>query len=491
MSFVHFFGVWFVLFWGIVGFAQPRHDYTWLLGTNVVQPEYKIGACQLDFNKDPVNVIQVKTGGGSRASYQVMSDENGKLLYYTNACDLYTADFKIMEGGEKLNPGLIQRVTCDEENGLGYRSSGINLPYPDRPGFYVFLHLGWPDLGPIINVFYQTTIDMNANGGRGQVIAKNVPILRDSFDDWPTAVRHANGRDWWVILSRPRAPLGFHKFLLTPQGMQYKGLQYPGIDIYYKSPSCFTPDGTKYCFAHYPPWVGVLDFDRGTGVFSNPRILNPPFDSVPFSDRTVAVSPNSRYLYATTGARLWQYDLQATDIAASEQLIYESNKPGEPIRNTVHHMQITPDGRIFVMPNGATLKMHVIQEPDKRGKACRFELDALELPVLNWVMLPYFPNFRLGALAGSPYDTLYVPPKGGVLVTPNPADGEIKVEIATLEGDPQFELYDALGRVVYQERLYDRYTYLPVAFLPSAVYFYRIRRTQQPRPEGGKVVIRH
>ena len=109
----------------------------------------------------------------------------------------------------------------------------------------------------------------------------------------------------------------------------------------------------------------------------------------------------------------------------------------------------------------------------------------------NWIYLPLYPNYRLGALPDSPYDTLYKVPERGIRVSPNPADQRVQIEIASLQGEPQIELFDALGRLVYSENLTQRYTFLPIEYLPSAIYFYRIRRKNEQKNAGGKLIIRH
>lgn len=72
----------------------------------------------------------------------------------------------------------------------------------------------------------------------------------------------------------PASPLGFHRFLLTPEGVQYKGLQERDIISRYSSFGSFSKDGTKFCQDDWPPSVKVYDFDRGRGVFSNPQKWN-------------------------------------------------------------------------------------------------------------------------------------------------------------------------------------------------------------------------
>ncbi len=51
----------------------------------------------------------------------------------------------------------------------------------------------------IVRDFLLTTIDMNANQGLGKVVEKNLPVLTGCFQV-ACANRHANGRDWWLLL---------------------------------------------------------------------------------------------------------------------------------------------------------------------------------------------------------------------------------------------------------------------------------------------------
>ena len=43
---------------------------------------------------------------------------------------------------------------------------------------------------------------MSANGGLGEVIQKNVQLHNYKSADGLTAIKHGNGRDWWIINRR-------------------------------------------------------------------------------------------------------------------------------------------------------------------------------------------------------------------------------------------------------------------------------------------------
>lgn len=48
-----------------------------------------------------------------------------------------------------------------------------------------------------------STVNMTANNGKGMVVDKNIPIIEDYLADGEiTAVRHANGQDWWIVIGK-------------------------------------------------------------------------------------------------------------------------------------------------------------------------------------------------------------------------------------------------------------------------------------------------
>ena len=50
--------------------------------------------------------------------------------------------------------------------------------------------------------FYWNLIDLSYNGGLGKVIQKNVQLQNFPVNDGLAAVKHGNGRDWWVVHKR-------------------------------------------------------------------------------------------------------------------------------------------------------------------------------------------------------------------------------------------------------------------------------------------------
>lgn len=310
------------------------------------------------------------------------------------------------------------------------------------------------------------------DNGFGAVNAKNQLAWGDTLlNCYLTATRHANGRDWWVVAPR-RTSSGYHVGLLTPQGFEDKGIQSVGVDtarLYYCcGQTAFSPDGSKY-FKHIPRYgVEVLDFDRCTGQFSNPVELDYSADNGGMGNGRggVAAAPGGRYLYVTTALHILQYDLWASDLAASCDTVAVWDGFMSPFSTPFYQLALAPNGKLYIVTGSTNNVLHVIHQPDSAGVACQVEQHGLSVPTLTGWFAPNFPNFNLGALVGSPCDTLEVDTSistlqlplaapAGLSAYPNPA-WEI-LHLAKRNGSfgqaGMLRLYDSAGALRAERRL--------------------------------------
>ncbi|MBK7683629.1 MAG: hypothetical protein IPJ26_14690 [Bacteroidetes bacterium] len=90
--------------------------------------------------------------------------------------------------------------------------------------FYIFCP-GVADHG-----LYYSIIDLSFNGGLGKVVQKNVQLRNDTICDGITAVRHGNGRDWWVVVrSWKNVPTkDITAYLVSPSGVVGNPTQFIG-----------------------------------------------------------------------------------------------------------------------------------------------------------------------------------------------------------------------------------------------------------------------
>ncbi|MBC7777895.1 MAG: T9SS type A sorting domain-containing protein [Phycisphaerae bacterium] len=487
--------------------AQDKHDYIWTIGygqVSVGSNGTHFGGILMDFKDEPLSFTpQSYIIDRPKAS---IADKEGHLVAYADGCRILNRNHKIMLNGDSISPGVVFNEFCGQTNYPSWQGC-IFLPKPGSDNLYYLFHTRHDDASwAPMNLFY-SVIDASGDNGNGRVISKNNVLVNDSLflGDQVSATRHANGRDWWLVSPRCNSN-SIHVSLLTETGVEYKGIQdfdqigWPVDFQYWSSQSAFSPDGSKY-FHNSLSCLSAFDFDRCTGAMSNPIRLG--WDSLPFAGNGVSVSPNSRYLYLTSGIRVQQYDLWAPNLSASMVVVAEYDSTLAPFPATFFQMTNGPDGKIYINTKADNQVLHIIQHPNEPGLACDVEQHAIWLPSLSSVLMPNFPNYRLGALEG-PCDTI-VSGVGSLLPSnaqsfrlfPNPNVGTFTVEMLGQsangggDGEIDFILYDGLGQLVAREQADFRTGNMVKVFeygeLPAGLYTLAIQNGKEVK--FAKVVV--
>ena len=225
-----------------------------------------------------------------------------------------------------------------------------------------------------------------------------------------SATRHANGRDWWVIVFE-RSSDKYYRYLLDPNGVEYKGLdsvsQTIRSGLAYQN---FSPSGNLYIRLDgitfdEGQYVSIFSFDRCEGKMNFLTQLHTSAGTF----AGAVVSPSEQFLYIDNKDTLWQFDLFASDIQAS-QILIDTNRgftwPGW-IREGFGPLVNAPDGRIYMISsNGGSHSLSVIDRPDEPGIECKFLQNEIILPTFTSRSPPNVANFRLGPIDGSACDSL-------------------------------------------------------------------------------------
>jgi hypothetical protein len=182
---------------------------------------------------------------------------------------------------------------------------------------------------------------------------------------------------------------------------------------------------------------------------------------------------------------MYQFDLQAKDIASSKILIGEYDGfidtfSGFPIGFNL--LQLAPNNKIYGSTTNGSRFLHVIENPDEKGLQCNFRPHSLLLPTFNSFSLPNYPNFRLGAAKGSLCDTINGMPyeKEVVLLFPNPyVSGDYLNLQYNGKAPAEFILYDITGRLVYRKQLQQisESQYLQLPSFPIGNYVWKVGST--------------
>ena len=311
--------------------------------------------------------------------------------------------------------------------GWWYQSMAI-VPMPNNDSlFYVFTG----GVTASSRGIAYSVVDIKYNNGQGKVIQKNVQLTNDSVCDGITAVRHGNGRDWWVLKRSWKAsPVNeISVYLVNPSGVTALPTQYIGsltaYDSFYRMK--FNADGNHLYGVAASGLMERLDFDRCTGILSNKLTYSFPGGANMYV-WGFEVSPDESKLYVSniyqsanqdTGYII-QFNLTALNFLSSADTLGTYLAPDTP-----GLLEMGPNGKIYVSitwagpdtcydylychgtVNTTNSNLSVINYPDSLGATCDYQPFSFYLGghKAYWG-LPNNHNYELDTLHGSPCDTL-------------------------------------------------------------------------------------
>jgi hypothetical protein len=472
--------------------AYSQIQNTWMTGHYLIYPKGGI-----DFYSGSADTFSVFRELGFYSINTMINDSSGNLLFYTNGIYIANANHDTLLNSQNYNPGYASTTWW---YGLNVRQSVIILPDPVDELKFITFHCSAERFydGTIYQLqpthLSYSKVDMNLGQGLGGIPSneKNITLINDTLIyGHMVATKHANGRDWWVLMHRYYSDK-FYKILVTPDTIQVFDQNIGTLitdDV--GGQAAFSPDGSKYVlFTDHA--LDLYDFDRCSGELTNHQSLYFP-DSV---YRTgIAFSPNNRFLYANTQLNIFQYNLWAANIDSSVQLVSTWIPANMPLPTTFWNCQLAPDGRIYVGTWNGNHILHYIDLPDSMGVSCNVVQNSFYLASRN-MTVPTYPNYQLGRLIGSSCDTLTSLQESEseslhVNVFPNPASSQFTVtyEFPTnYEGE--FMLYDAYGKEVIRKKLYGTFTSLLIRTdkLGNGIYFYKVE-LDGAKSANGKLVI--
>ena len=458
----------FTLFFTLIGngtsvYGQYNNNF-WVFGDSV-------GIDWSNASNPTFFKSQTKVRGASTC----IGDSNGLLFYSA-----------IYEYAVPLNGYVWNKYHQKVQNGDSIRISGwyndvIYVPHPGNDSLIYLICAQVANISP--TGFYYSVINKFSNSDSGAVIQKNIQILPFKAFDGLTAIKHGNGKDYWLIC-RGWTPStnNFHVFLIDSIGINGPFIQSIGsfnsTDI---GSLNFNADGSRLSMVDGKGLIQVCDFDRCTGLFSN--CIEIEGEGTVFNPSTKyyssAFSNSGQFLYVLQNEygtinkpdRLYQFNLLDTNILLSRDTLYEFFDPESP-----QTLRMAPDGKIYLTASDITYgvlyldsfytnintNLSVINYPDSLGTACDFQPFSFYLGGgRTYWGLPNITNYQLGPLVGSPCDTLTVgltenDEKNDVFFQAwyNPEWNMIHVNASKLKGKSGvLRLFDVEGRVVVEREV--------------------------------------
>jgi hypothetical protein len=448
-------------FWlGAQNIHDLKRDYVMLSGYGgPTYPGHILSG--LNFNSSPPTTFSMNKPINILCTNSSICDTSGNLLFFTNGMFVFDKNGNQMPHGDSINYNDYYDMLLGLPGGNYYPLSHsiVTLPSPNKSNEYYIIHQKYRHEGDRFIVYLNySLIDMNLNNGLGDVVKKNIEILRyDTICRGIAATRHANGKDWW-ILARTQFKDQFYAVWLNDTGFSVNAQTITTLDPLkaVAGSALFSQDGSKYYelfdtinTQNKLRYLDSFDFDRINGKLLNYKRIQLS-DSISMCGNVVTtLSPNGRYFYTGDGFKLYQFDLQAVDVPSSRILI--ANWDSTYINGDMtgfFFSTLGPDGKIYI--SNHTKYIHVINEPDSPGMLCDFVPYAILMPGFQ-APFPVFPNFRLGPLVG--IDEIYKPKPFTVQAFPNPSNSEISfsTQISNNTQPMQFQIINAIGQLVYSD----------------------------------------
>ena len=482
-------------------------NHNWLIGYLNYFDQYSTSEkARMTFDSNTVSVLPETRKMTFDAAQSNISDENGNLLFATNGQWIANSTGDTMLNGSGINPGA---CTNAWSYGLPIVSSSIVLPFPGNSSKFALLHQtcnGSAQYGFMASELYFSIIDITQDSGRGAVISKNNIIVQDHLNQGITACKHANGRDWWIVVLKDSTD-SIYNILLTPQGITSITTQSLNVyhHNYYNGQPVFSPDGNKFSY-HYVSGnspnkvhrIRISNFDRCTGVFSNTKSINVTSTE---DGLGLAFSPDSKYLYFSSFHELFQLNTDTSNILASKQVVAINDtfySPFSPFQTNFWLMYLAANGKIYLSSGNSVLHMHYINYPDSGGTACNVQQHAIHLPCWYFRGNVNHPNYYLGPVIGSVCDSLvhvgvneYDGHDFHFSLSPNPITaGYMKiVYLLPQNKSGLLEVFDINGRVVYKMPLPPWSTLQQVKLPQLANGIYNAVITSGEQRKGTKIAI--
>lgn len=361
----------FLLLFSIYASSQGEAN-NWFFGQNA----------GINFNSStPTSITGSLVTNEGCASF---SNANGDLLFYTDGTRVWDKTGSIMPNGNNLkgDPSSSQ--------------SAIIVPHPDNSNlFYIFTVDAYDFVNDLPSEgFHCYTVDITANGGLGNVLGNPIDLSNGLNAQWTEKVTSVKGADcntFWVISLVNNS---YYSYKIDSTGLITTPV-ISTVNYFANDPRGYlkvSPDGKKLASATFTQgtnqgvnFIGngdlrLYDFNDVTGKISNNEqklINNPQNNGVPYG---VEFSPNSTKLYTSTfdgtNYRLFQFDLNNSNIASSKTLIHtEVGYRGA--------LQLAPNGKIYatipVNYQNGTPYLDVISAPDELDIASNFQTNAINL----------------------------------------------------------------------------------------------------------------
>jgi gliding motility-associated-like protein len=356
----------------------------------------------------PIPVGSSNAAINSNESTASVSDPStGQLLFYTDGRKVWNTNNQVMPNGSNLLGGFFNSCT----------QGALIVPFPeDNQRYYLFTleELEAQSVNPLAdNGLRYSIVDMTLNGGLGdvQVATMNTPLATDLTEKL-IVIRSTEIQGFWVIAHKKNAN-EFLAWKIDACGVSTQPVVSTVGSIFASVPIGATeawsgamdasPDGNRIGMPiDWSDRIEFFDFNKTTGVVSNPLTVNVTDDSSPGFLRKYGAcfSPDGSKFYYTNFNSVYQLNLgtyTSSAIASSITLIYSPIL--EPNVYPCLQIEQAPNNKLYVAI-GNVGRLDEISNPNSLGLGCGYVSNAVSFsPATCQLGLPA--QVPLGGFAAS------------------------------------------------------------------------------------------
>jgi len=313
------------------------------------------------------------------------SDAQGNLLFYSDGTIVWNRNHTAMPNGIGL------------KGDASSSQSAMIIPKPNSDTKYFLFTVGARVSGGQYG-FYYYTIDMNADGGLGDVIDGPVDLNEGRANEWSEKVAAINGEEcetFWVISYVSNL---FKAYKVTKNGVALTPVT-STVDYFSEDRRGYlkiSPDGKKIAIAHMSDRRFILyDFNNATGKVTNQQFLN--LEAPGNAPYGVEFSGNGEKLYVTASNDFYSDDPAEFNNANNHfSSLYQFNIT-KPTTTEINNsrvlldsqnlyrgaLQLGPDQKIYRAMsssyNTGLPYLSVIENPENDGLNCNYKNNAINL----------------------------------------------------------------------------------------------------------------
>ncbi|MFI5219242.1 MAG: T9SS type A sorting domain-containing protein [Bacteroidia bacterium] len=385
-------------------------------------------------------------------------DNAGGLLFYTDGITVWNKNSQVMPNGTGLTGGS----SSTQAALIVPQTGSLNL-------YYIFTT---DEIGGGNGCRY-SIVDMNLQGGMGDITASKNILVLNNVTEKLTAVQELTGSNYKIAIHEWGSD-AFYVYTLTSSGFQITPV-ISNVGIVHTTSQIqntygqmkFSPCGDKIALAAgYLNTVEIFDFDDLTGVVSNAITL-------PMPDHVYGLefSPDGRFLYVST------YDVAGTllqfDLSSGNAVTILASKAVLSVTPDTYAIQLAPDGKIYTCKS-FSYYLGVINDPSISGTGCNYTENGLLLD----------PNFLITSALGLPafvqsfFRSENLCPLLGIepinagdetFIFPNLATSTININLDKKEN---IIIFNLLGETIMEKNFNAQGKFeLDISSLPSGIYF--------------------